>query len=331
MLRRLALVLPFMISLPAWAADPSGVWVFSAENTAVFKLEITRTATGWSGVWVRPHTMNSNGETFYNLALPLERRTASAAKAVADGVELTFPDPRPGSSPDVIRVVASDETHAQAIRPDDSDPLPMPLTRDTGQAMGPWDPAHTYNAPPPIWLDNPEMAAIYAADQGEREALIKDGLIYKQTPEAKAAQEAVWLADERRYARTKELLAAGALQSGSDLQKAAFIFQHGDKSDDYLLAHILAIAAMARGNTGARWIAAATLDRYLYAVNQPQVLGTQTFFAEGTTTQDPYDTALISDSLRKILKVPPLEEQRRKLEQTRSERAQAQTAKEGGK
>lgn len=108
---------------------------------------------------------------------------------------------------------------------------------------------------------------------------------------------------ERRRAAHK-LLDAGALKTGGDFEDASFIFQHGDTPQDYLLAHILAMAAMEKGDAQARWIAAATLDRYLQAIKEPQVFGTQYKWTAMKpnphgATQAPYDKALVSDALRK--------------------------------
>lgn len=66
-----------------------------------------------------------------------------------------------------------------------------------------------------------------------------------------------------RQQTLRAMLAAGQATSGDDFLEAAFIFQHGDTANDCLFAHILAMEAMARGRASARWIAAATLDRYL--------------------------------------------------------------------
>ena len=52
----------------------------------------------------------------------------------------------------------------------------------------------------------------------------------------------------------------------------------------------LALAAMEKGDAAARWIAAATLDRYLQKVQQPQVFGTQYRWdgpSRATSTQQP--------------------------------------------
>ena len=122
--------------------------------------------------------------------------------------------------------------------------------------------------------------------------------------------------DLDRHARTQKLMQSGALSTGEDLYRAAFIFQHGSKPSDYLLAHSLAIAAAARGKTHATWIAAATLDRYLQAIGQKQIFGTQFDLPRGQpVTQEPYDRDLIPDALRKVLSVPVQAEQEQRRQQ----------------
>jgi hypothetical protein len=108
----------------------------------------------------------------------------------------------------------------------------------------------------------------------------------------------------------RELLKDGKLHTGEDFEHAAFIFQHSGTPDDYLLAHTLAMVAVARGRTSALWIGAATLDRYLLNIQQPQIYGTQYQWKNNDpTTQEPYHRELISDALRRALGVPPLAEQ----------------------
>lgn len=154
---------------------------------------------------------------------------------------------------------------------------------------------------------NPEMKAIFDADQSERQA-------------DKVNWEALAAADKVRRARTATLLSQGALHSGDDYLEAAFVFQHGDSANDYLLAHILATVAVNKGSKNGVWIAAATLDRYLLKIGQKQILGTQYITpqfvdpkASGPWTQEPYDRVLISDALRKELEVPPQAEQAEEL------------------
>ncbi|MGE0495952.1 MAG: hypothetical protein AB7S38_42495 [Vulcanimicrobiota bacterium] len=153
--------------------------------------------------------------------------------------------------------------------------------------------------------ENPEMAEMYRQDQAAR----LNGPIdwEKVSPE-----------DEARRQRVRELLLAGELKHAADFHRAAFIFQHGSQPEDFLLAHILAMNAMALGDQKASWIAAATLDRYLQAVGQPQVLGTQYRKLEGKWTQEPLQEELVPDQLRKALGVRTRAEQLETLEQYRA-------------
>jgi hypothetical protein len=150
--------------------------------------------------------------------------------------------------------------------------------------------------------NNTEMAAIFAADQAIRHV----------APERftdRAFVTEMLAADAARRVQTRALLDAGALQTGEDYRAAAFVFQHGSTPEDYLLAHTLAIAATARGADGS-WIAAATLDRYLQMTDKPQIFGTQTRKTrDAPATLEPYDRALVPDSLRTALAVPPQSEQ----------------------
>ncbi len=105
----------------------------------------------------------------------------------------------------------------------------------------------------------------------------------------------------------KNLIATGSLCSGFDFEQAAFILHHSASVEDCLLAHTLATIAVAKGNTRAIWIVAATLDRYLQTIGKPQIYGTQfETHDDGTVTQEPYDRDFISDIVRRHLGVPPL-------------------------
>ncbi len=160
--------------------------------------------------------------------------------------------------------------------------------------------------------DNPEMAAMFQADQAQRMTDIED-------------HEAAFAADTQRRVRTRELLASGALVTAADFFGAAFVFQHGNEPRDYLLAHVLAVRAAALGHKDAEWIAAATLDRYLQSIGQPQVYGTQYRFPEeGGVSMEPYDRALLDDAFRKASRVGDLAAQERKLEELKAAVAASQ-------
>jgi hypothetical protein len=105
--------------------------------------------------------------------------------------------------------------------------------------------------------------------------------------------------DERRREQVRQLLSAGKIQSGEDYYYAAFIFQHGQKPEDYLFAHVLAVTAVDKGIHNATWLSAATLDRYLHSIRQPQVFGTQFgSLLDSRDDQEPYNRAIVSDQLR---------------------------------
>lgn len=146
--------------------------------------------------------------------------------------------------------------------------------------------------------DNAEMAAILAADQAVRQdlaAVLAGG---------REGALRIHAADAVRRQQVRALLDAGALRTATDFYSAALVFQHGDTPEDYLLAHTLAVAALGEGSTRSPWLAAATLDRYLHAVGQPQIYGTQTMMRRGEEpTREPFDHALIPDSIRRILGV----------------------------
>lgn len=148
---------------------------------------------------------------------------------------------------------------------------------------------------------NTEMTAIFDADQAARKVLRIDWFVLGK-------------ADRSRRVRTQALLDAGQLSSADDFYHAAYVYQHGDLPEDFLKAHALAVVAAARGKSGAAWIAAATLDRYLQHIGQPQIYGTQYLrHGDGEWTQEPYRRDLLTDPLREATGVPPIAKQQDQL------------------
>lgn len=120
--------------------------------------------------------------------------------------------------------------------------------------------------------------------------------------------------DAERRKRVHMLLEQGALQTGEDFERAAFIFQHGFSSDDFLLAHIVGMVAVSKGDTKARWIAAASLDRYLQSLQQRQVFGSQVNNPDhqpGHWTLEPFNKNLVPDSVRHLFCSPDVAAQER--------------------
>lgn len=164
--------------------------------------------------------------------------------------------------------------------------------------------------------DSAEMKKIFAEDQADRQINMA-----AMTPQ----QRDEWFGkigprDAARRNQVHELISHGELRTGQDFYEGAMVFQHGDKPDDYLLAHTLAIVAVSKGDTKSRWIAAATLDRYLQKIQQPQIYGTQFFIgpkAGDQWTQDPYNRQLVPDALRKDMCVPDQAQQQKVVEMMR--------------
>jgi hypothetical protein len=113
--------------------------------------------------------------------------------------------------------------------------------------------------------------------------------------------------DKERKQKAKELVENGSLISGLDYHHAALIFQHGETTEDYKLAHELADKAVKLGDETAKWLFAATFDRWLLSEDKPQRYGTQ-FKQNGKRKWElaqPIDLS-ITDEERAKYKVPPL-------------------------
>jgi hypothetical protein len=118
----------------------------------------------------------------------------------------------------------------------------------------------------PALTPSQELIEIFRADQEERENFTK-----LKPEEVLTLRER----DRARRDRVAELMNAGSLKSADDYYYAAMVFQHGEKPDDYLTAHVLATVAGFQGHPAARWLSAASLDRYLVSKQGLQVFNTQ--------------------------------------------------------
>ena len=125
--------------------------------------------------------------------------------------------------------------------------------------------------------------------------------------------------DARRRERVRQLMREGRVHSGEDFYYAAFIFQHGQKPADYLFAHVLAVTAVSKGFKGAIWLSAATLDRYLHSIKQPQIFGTQFgSLYDSSDDQGSFDREMLSDALRADWCVAPYSTQTKILSDARA-------------
>lgn len=295
-LARLLLSLGLLAAAPVSAQETVGRWALQADGTTLMIFEVTRGPAGWSGAWQRPSHFRSDGDTFTGVSGPVQRRIARVARQEADGVTLTFAEPADGTSSTAFTIRPQSASSATLFFVGFGEE-PALLTRvDAGVKLGSWDANKTYIRPV-ARPTNAEMTALFDADQTARRDPHIDWV-------------SVGAADKRRRLRTLELLAARQLHSGDDFYHAAYVMQHGHDPDDYLKAHALAIVAAASGKPAAAWIAAASLDRYLQSIGQPQVYGTQFTLRDGKWSQQPFRPELLPDVLRSASRVPVLAEQK---------------------
>jgi hypothetical protein len=144
-----------------------------------------------------------------------------------------------------------------------------------------------------------ELREMYEQDQADRAG----GAIDWQTVSRR---------DEARRLRVRELVEADVLRSADDRYHAATVLQHGNRPDDFRIAHELCIAALELepDHDAARWLAAAAKDRHLQSIGEPQIYGTQFRKVDGRWTLDPIDPDAVSDAERARWGVPPLAEAR---------------------
>ncbi len=144
-----------------------------------------------------------------------------------------------------------------------------------------------------------ELHEMYKIDQGVRMAPIDF--------------DKMQAVDTVHQKRLPELLQGGKLSSSDDYYHAAMIMQHGATAEDTALAHVLAINGALKGNVQARWLSAASLDRLLMRLQQPQIFGTQFTKAQGSWTMEPIKPNLITDSIRKDFGVPTVAENEKRM------------------
>lgn len=267
-----------------------------------------------SGSLARPkHLQTQNMASFSQVEGPTVVDPIVASEWKGNSLSITLQNPTDATDKDTWIFRVKDATHAE-LQLAGAPFQPMSFARAQGaEAVSTdWEPGRTYSIEDDA-ASNPEMKKIFDQDQSAR-----------ASGAFKIDWSVVGKADAARREATRKLLDEGALHSGEDFNWAAFVFQHGDTPNDYLLAHTLAMVAVRKGYSNAIWIAAATLDRYLQMIKQPQIYGTQFHTPkDAPTTQEPYDRMLVSDALRRQLDVPSLAAQEQQSKQYDADSKQA--------
>ena len=303
-----------MLAPPAFAADAPasppapfpasayvGRWALQMDGRNVFILDLRAGAAegAFTGTFTRPANfqLNPAGEEISQITSQAMVEPVTKADFGPSSLRFTVQNPTDPKDTDALKFKVFGKAYGGLVFTGFK-MRTLPLVRVGPEAVvaSDWDPERVY-IPDDHHRTNAEMTQLFDEDQAARTV-------------ANIDWPAVAKADAARRARTLELLNQGGLHTGADFLHAAFVFQHSDKPVDYLLADTLAMAAVKRGRPDASWIAAATLDRYLQNIGQPQIYGTQFTVNSGApATQAPMDGKLVPDSLRRILGVPPLAQQ----------------------
>jgi len=330
LLSRLLLVIVLAASCHRQPPRPrsyDGTWVMKIGDRVFIVMRLERQQNGsFTGSVASPKTFDmpmGKNLRFSHITMPVREKQISTASVEGGHLRLAVDDPDNPGEPDNFELTLVGEDQASLEMADVPGIAAFPFTRsqsdDVPRVATDWDPQRTYKLRDEAVASNAEMRRIYDEDQRPRQDFPK------LSPDQ---WKAISKEDAVRRQRTHDLLMAGRLQSADDFREGAFVFQHGDTPDDYLLAHTLAMIAVAKGDEGALWIGTATLDRYLQSIHRPQIYGTQFKTASGDKmTQEPYDQALIPDLLREELGVPDLRTQREQLRTFDNTRSAAQGPK----
>lgn len=270
-----------------------GTWAADFAGRHVMTLVLTRARGGISGSMILPSDMDSNPEGgLVGADEHLVHRRLVKGQIDGDRLKLSFAETGKPDKAYTMRLIGQNAMMQAAPAPEMpaciGNPYIVHRVPAGAAVAADWD-APAAGTP----ANNPRMISIRDADEAERKVA---HFVYDKKVRAD---------DAERRRQTKALLDAGALHSGQDFEAAALVFQHSDKPQDYLLAHVLTMVAVEKGDTDAIWLSAATLDRYLMDIGQKQIFGTQyTPTKPVAKIQDPYNRTLVSDALRAELLVP---------------------------
>lgn len=139
---------------------------------------------------------------------------------------------------------------------------------------------------------NEDLAALFEEDRADAQIFRGDE---------------AFIASQARRVRVEQLLAQGAVNTAEDYFHACFIFQHGDKLENYAQAHLLARTAGDLGHPRAPYMVAASYDRWLMRQGKPQKYGTNSVGGKDGVRLWDYDPRT-TDEERTSLNVPTLAE-----------------------
>ena len=153
----------------------------------------------------------------------------------------------------------------------------------------------------PPETDNLRLDELHAADQKDREK------VYETTVAVESLKER----DHERRRELVEMIGQGGVNTSNDMYRAAVLFLHGTEPKEFLSAHRLATMAAINGHRPSRWLAAASLDRFLMSIGLPQTYGTQFEHSDEDNRYQlrlPIDDTTVLHFEKRFFGVPPVVE-----------------------
>ncbi|MDE1467582.1 hypothetical protein [Aurantiacibacter sp. D1-12] len=182
MLKRFAILFAALFLAPAQVAaqdeqaediayDLEGFWAFQIDDAVIFLFELDQMPDGnWRARWTRPERFGSNGVIFNNMA-GATRIVATEAIETEEGVQLSFPDPRPEAVPNVFLFeLVSDHQVTMTYVDTPLEPFPLirvwPTTR-----LGPFDNDRLYDR------DNAVTETDYVEPEPIQEEVVEEEVV----------------------------------------------------------------------------------------------------------------------------------------------------------
>lgn len=128
--------------------------------------------------------------------------------------------------------------------------------------------------------------------------------MYEEDQSARKVEKIDWaklkLEDEGRRAKVEEMAGKNQIKTANDFFYAAMIYQHGSDSVSYKKAweYSRKSADMDPKNEDARWLTAASYDRYLLSTGKPQIYATQFIILKSKWYLRDFDSTKATDKER---------------------------------
>lgn len=131
---------PLLLAAASPAPSMAGAWDLKSGEQTIFRLDIRETASGTTATWERPEHLQMDGDSFSHLSGPAIRRIARNVRSVDGDIELTFDDPAPGATPDILRLHRVDMDHVDVTYEGTPfEPFGFVRTKANAAPLGPWD------------------------------------------------------------------------------------------------------------------------------------------------------------------------------------------------